>query len=742
MRELGPSTPLELWGGVECTVNRVGDEFRDQVVLTGHDVREDDLDRFAALGLRTLRFPVLWERTAPVGLGHADWRWPDSRLARARALGLRPIVTLLHHGSGPADTNLLDPSFPERLAAYARAVAERYPWVTAYTPVNEPITTARFSALYGLWYPHVRSDPEFLRVVLTECRATVLAMNAIREVVPEAELVQTEDLGRTSATDLLAYQANFDNDRRWLGLDLLTGRLGPRDRMWRHMRALGIDEASFAWFREHGCPPDIVGVNHYLTSNRYLDTDLARYPPDTWGGNGRHRYADVAAVRVLEDPGDPAHLLQEAWERYRLPLAITEAHLGCTREEQLRWLREMWEAAHSARARGADVRAVTSWALLGTFDWNSLLTRAAGHYEPGAFDVRGPTPRLTAVGRMIGELAGGRQPSAQVAQAPGWWRRPIRFAHGHASRAPDGLGASNVLRAVPPTERPILVTGAGGTLATAIERLAVLRGLEVRALGRAELDIADAVSVAAALDERRPWAVVNAAGYVRVDDAERDRDRCFRENVDGPVQLARACRRRDVAMVTFSSDLVFSGTGRRPHVESDRPAPATVYGASKAEAERRVGNIMPEALIVRTSAFFGPGDRSNILTGALAALRAGRDWTVPAAIVSPTYVPDLANVALDLLIDGERGVWHLTNGDAVSWLEFVRRGAALAGVNTARLREEQEQVAPPYMVLGSQRGTLLPPLDDALARYIAEAAVQLACARPTDSGTTRTAAGA
>jgi dTDP-4-dehydrorhamnose reductase len=742
MRALASSTPLELWGGVECTVNRIEDEFRDQVVLTGHDVREDDLDRFAALGLRTLRFPVLWERTAPVGLGQADWRWADSRLARARALGLRPIVTLLHHGSGPAQTNLLDPLFPERLAAYAQAVAERYPWVTAYTPVNEPITTARFSALYGLWYPHVRSDLEFLRAVLTECRATVLAMKAIREVVPEAELVQTEDLGRTSGTSLLAYQVNFDNDRRWLGLDLLTGRLRSRDRMWRHMRALGIDDSSLAWFRKHACPPDIVGVNHYPTSNRYLDTDLGRYPPDTWGGNGRHRYADVAAVRVLEDPGGPAELLEEAWERYRLPLAITEAHLGCTREEQLRWLRDMWEAAHRARSRGAVVRAVTAWALLGTFDWDSLLTRAAGHYEPGAFDVRGPTPRLTAVGRMIGELAGGRQPSAQVAEAPGWWRRPIRFAHGHASREPDGPGASKVLRAVPPTERPILITGAGGTLATAMEHVAVVRGLGVRALGRAELDIADTVSVAAALDERRPWAVVNAAGYVRVDDAEHDRDRCFRENVDGPVQLARACRQRDVALVTFSSDLVFSGTGCRPYVESDRPAPTTVYGASKAEAESRVGEILPEALIVRTAAFFGPWDRSNIPTRALAALRAGQDWTVPGGILSPTYVPDLANAALDLLIDGERGVWHLTNGGAVSWLEFVRRVASLMGVDTTKLREDQEQVARPYRALGSHRGMLLPLLDDALARYIADAAIQLARTQPTDSSTPRIAAGA
>lgn len=739
MRAPDQSGPLELWGGVECTVNRVGDEFRDQVVLTGHDLREDDLDRFAALGLRTLRFPVLWERTAPAGVDRADWRWPDARLARARALGLRPIVTLLHHGSGPRETNLLDPAFPERLAAYARAVAERYPWITDYTPVNEPLTTARFSALYGLWYPHVRSDRDFLLALLAECRATVLAMQAIREAVPEARLVQTEDLGWTSSTALLAYQANFDNDRRWLGLDLLTGRLRPQDRMWRHMRALGIDQASIEWFLESACPPGIVGINHYLTSNRHLDTDLDRYPPETWGGNGRHRYADVAAVRVLEEPAGPAQLLEEAWERYRLPIAVTEAHLGCTREEQLRWLRDMWNAAHQARARGADVRAVTAWALLGAYDWDSLLTRSAGHYEPGAFDVRGPAPRLTAVGRLIGELATGRQPSAQVAGAPGWWRRPIRFAYGHAGPLPDSPRTSGALRAVSRTDRPILVTGAGGTLATAVERLAVLRGLEVRALGRAELDIADAASVAAALDGQRPWAVVNAAGYVRVDDAERDRDRCFRENADGPAALARACNRRRIGLVTFSSDLVFSGTGGRPWIESDQPAPTTVYGASKAEAERRVGELLPEALIVRTSAFFGPWDRWNILTRALVALRAGRDWTVPAAIVSPTYVPDLVNAALDLLIDGERGLWHLANVGALSWLEFVRRGAALADVDTTRLHEEETGVA--YTVLGSERGSLLPSLEDALARYVAETADRPRSAGPTDADT-QAAAGA
>ena len=156
---------LELWGGVECTVNRVGDVVHDQVERTGHAARLDDLDRIAALGVRAVRYPVLWERTAPRGLASADFTWADARMARLRALGLRVIVGLVHHGSGPPGTSLLDEGFVEGLAAFAGAVAARYPWVEDYTPINEPLTTARFSALYGHWYPHRRDPGDFARAL-------------------------------------------------------------------------------------------------------------------------------------------------------------------------------------------------------------------------------------------------------------------------------------------------------------------------------------------------------------------------------------------------------------------------------------------------------------------------------------------------------------------------------------------------------------------------------------------------
>jgi dTDP-4-dehydrorhamnose reductase len=113
----------ELWGGIECTVNRVGDEYHSQLEFGGHCTRLSDLDLLAELGLRTLRYPLLWELTAPDGVARADWRWGDERLGRLRELGIRPIVGLVHHGSGPRHTSLVDPSFATGLAAYAGAVA-------------------------------------------------------------------------------------------------------------------------------------------------------------------------------------------------------------------------------------------------------------------------------------------------------------------------------------------------------------------------------------------------------------------------------------------------------------------------------------------------------------------------------------------------------------------------------------------------------------------------------------------
>ncbi|MBA3730464.1 MAG: dTDP-4-dehydrorhamnose reductase, partial [Sphingomonas sp.] len=111
----------------------------------------------AELGIRAVRYPILWETVAPEVPSELDFSWHDPRLERLRELGIKVIGGLVHHGSGPRYTHLLDPDFPDLLASYAARVARRYPWIEAWTPVNEPLTTARFSCLYGHWYPHQRS---------------------------------------------------------------------------------------------------------------------------------------------------------------------------------------------------------------------------------------------------------------------------------------------------------------------------------------------------------------------------------------------------------------------------------------------------------------------------------------------------------------------------------------------------------------------------------------------------------
>lgn len=434
-RGAGPAAPgLELWGGVECTVLRIGDTWRDQLRECGHYTRIGDLDAVAGLGFHKLRYPVLWEHVAPDRPGECDWRWHDERLGRLRDLGVTPIAGLVHHGGGPRYTDLLDPDFPALLAEQAERTARRYPWIRFWTPVNEPLTTARFSGLYGHWFPHRRDEASFLRMLANQCRAVLLSMRAIRRVVPDAELVQTEDLGKTFSTAPLAYQADHENERRWLGLDLLCGRVDRTHPWWPRLRAAGVAERDLDDHLAGDLGPMVVGVNHYITSERFLDHRLALYPPHLHGGNGRDGYADVEAARVPLPPHEATGWeprLREAWERYGpVPLAVTEAHIGgCPEHDQVRWLLEAWDAAATLRAEGADLRAVTIWSLLGAVDWNSLLTRRAGHYEPGTFDVRHPggEPRPTLMAEAAKALAKRGAFDHPLARRPGWWRRGDRF---------------------------------------------------------------------------------------------------------------------------------------------------------------------------------------------------------------------------------------------------------------------------------------------------------------------------
>jgi dTDP-4-dehydrorhamnose reductase len=645
--------PLQIWGGVECTVNRVGNSYYNQLDRSGHAGRISDLDRIAGLGIRMLRYPILWELNAPDLDVRTDWRWAKERLNRLRELQIVPIVGLVHHGSGPAHTCLTDERFASGLAAYAGSVAARFPWVEWYTPVNEPLTTARFSGLYGLWYPHGRDNHTFARSLVNQCRATILSMQAIRGVNPKAKLLQTDDLGTTYSTPTMGYQAAFDNERRWLGWDLTCGRVGPDHPMRNFLLSSGIAIRELEWLREFACPPDMIGINHYVTSDRFLDERLDRYPSDYWGANSRERYADIDAVRIVQPPlASWSNSLRDAWGRYQLPVALTEVHLGCTREEQLRWFVSAWTAAQEARKNAIEVVAVTAWALFGSFNWDSLVTRDGGHYEPGIFDIRGPEPYPTALAHLVSELIHGQPSQNPVLYSPGWWQRSQRLLFGVHTldgfdhRIEDSFDGTH--------ERPLLVWGSG-PVAEAFSRVCEERGL-AHSICSPPLVEGDTEAIDAVIDRVNPWAMIYAESPVP--NAHKESKACPLKTSARGRGLAAESARRGLPLLTFCLAAMDGRTfsARKERASRDRHrvvgCNANATGNPRASGDCHALCMCENQITLRELAQFQSATPPS--------RNAGEAASVTGVALSLPEMAALINTSLDQLIDRFSSAWHLT----------------------------------------------------------------------------------
>ncbi len=704
-------SPPEIWGGIECTVNRIRDGYRDQLISAGHYKRNDDIDQIAALGIKKLRYPVLWESHQPDSPDQKiDWTRSEKRMAEILNNGIDPIVGLVHHGSGPHYTSLADENFAVKLAEYAFKVAAKFPHIKYYTPVNEPLTTARFSGLYGLWYPHHKNAKRFCRMLINQLKGIVLSMQAIRKVNPQAELIQTEDLSKVQSSRSLKYQANFESDRSWLTYDFLCGKVDPSHPFWEYFISMGIAEKELHFFLDNPCAPAIAGFNYYVTSERYLDENLSRWPHELHGGNGEDVYADMPAVRAVK-PRGLYSLLLEAWKRYHLPMALTEVHMNCTREEQLRWFKEAYDIACKIRGKGIPLIAVTAWSLLGAFDWDSLLTHQNENYEAGAFDISNNKRRPTALVPLIKSLASGQEVTHPLLQEQGWWH----------------YSYPNAKRKISSRKIPLLILGPNGTLGTAFRYICDRRNIPFVPLARPQFDIAKNDDLKKIVEVYKPWAIINATGYVKVDEAETERDICYSINVSSVGELARICNSKGIQLMTFSSDLVFNGENNVPYLEQDAVDPLNFYGKTKAEGEKRSMQNFQDTLIIRTSSFFGPWDQYNFAHLFLKNLQNGLQTNVVKnVVVSPTYVPHLVDAALDLLIDRETGIWHLCNDGNTSWIDFAEELATRSGCGKQGIIPTHPQdmnwkaTRPVFSALESEKGIKLASLQSAIDCFFEE----------------------
>jgi dTDP-4-dehydrorhamnose reductase len=355
---------------------------------------------------------VLWEKTAALDPARPALAWARRRLEALRATGVEPVVTLLHHGSGPPATSLIDPDFPEKLASYAGAVAAAFPWVRRWTPINEPLTTARFSTLYGHWYPNrVDDDAAFGAAIVNEALGMLLAMKAIRAHAPGAQFVITEDLQSFTALDPRVEDfVAHKRERMYLSVELAMGRVVPGHALYAYLAGTcGVPQERLARVAAHASAPDVVGWNYYPNSERVLSVDA----------HGR----TLNRARVEVEPGTllPRVLLRAAAARLGLPFGLSEVHVNADERGRVRWLLQRYADLRALAQEGLPVRMFGVWAAFGMVDWDSLLRRREGCLEDGIFTFAGPggEPRETAVAQAVRALARGEK--VPLPEEPGWW---------------------------------------------------------------------------------------------------------------------------------------------------------------------------------------------------------------------------------------------------------------------------------------------------------------------------------
>ena len=273
----------------------------------------------------------------------------------------------------------------------------------------------------------------------------------------------------------------------------------------------------------------------------------------------------------------------------------------------------------------------------------------------------------------------------------------------------------------------VTIFGASGLLGQALMR--EWEGDEVSPLSVEDLDIRDAAGVREVIEQQRPQWIVLAAAYTDVDGCESNRELAFSVNRDGAVNVAQAARRTGAHLLFLSSDYVFDGKKTSPYESEDARNPQSVYGRSKAEAEVRLLELLPECCIVRTAWLFGMGGKC--FPDTILKLAAGR----PALDVvndqrgCPTYSLDLARAIIQLCRKGAGGIVHVTNTGDCSWFEFAREIVKRAGLATEVRPVSSRQMArpaprPAYSVLSPKSlepfGIAMPTWQDALQRYLEE----------------------
>ena len=327
-----------------------------------------DFDLVQDLGINFLRYGPPLHRTF-LREGRFDWDFADETFADLKRRDIAPIADLCHFGVPDWIGDFQNPDFPRLFAGYARAFAERFPWVQLYTPINEMFVCALFSARYGWWNEELKSDRGFVTALKHIVAANILASHAILDVRPDAIFIQSESSEYFHADNPAAIGPAEDmNLQRFLSLDLNYGN--PVDaRMYEYLADNGMTRAEYRFFTNsslrHHC---ILGSDYYMTNEHRVRSDGFTYAAGDVIG-----YDQIA---------------RHYYRRYGLPIMHTETNLQDKDGSAVEWLWGQWSSLLQVRNSGIPTLGFTWYSLTDQVDWDTALREPNGRVNPvGLYDL-------------------------------------------------------------------------------------------------------------------------------------------------------------------------------------------------------------------------------------------------------------------------------------------------------------------------------------------------------------------
>ncbi|MDQ2843458.1 MAG: family 1 glycosylhydrolase [Acidobacteriota bacterium] len=340
----------------------------DEMEKCGHYKRwHEDFELVRELGIEFLRYGAPYYRTH-LGPGKYDWEFSDQTFARLRQMRITPIADLCHFGVPDWIGSFQNPDWPKLFAEYARAFAERFPWVRFFTPVNEMHVAATFSAKFGWWNERLSGDRHFVTPLHNIAKANLLAIHAILDVNPKAIFILSETSEfhhpRHPSSSAIAY---INNQKRFLSLDLTYGQ-PVNFKMYEYLLDNGMKREQYHWFcNNHRKEHCVMGTDYYDTNEHLVNDDGSL----TASG-------EVFGYYVIT---------HQYFDRYHLPVMHTETNLPDA-ERAPAWIRKEWANVHRLREDGVPMIGFTYYSLTDQVDWDTALREDNGNVNPlGLYDL-------------------------------------------------------------------------------------------------------------------------------------------------------------------------------------------------------------------------------------------------------------------------------------------------------------------------------------------------------------------